>query len=250
MPRPALPHPFTWVADVIVGGLPGATVAFTGRAGGVSDGPYASLNLGPWTEDDPAAVAENRRRAGRMAGRPLAGVRQVHGTVAHTVIPGRSDPDAATPPEADAIVAVGREVAPTVLTADCLPVLLAGGVAVAAVHAGWRGLADGVVGAAVDAIRAAGDEGPLCAAVGPCARGCCYEVGEEVHDAFGPHGVSARRGRCIDLPQVAAAVLADHGVDEVHDVGLCTMCAPAGLFFSHRRDDGTTGRQAGIAWLN
>lgn len=138
------------------------------------------------------------------------------------------------------------DAAALVLVADCLPVMLVAGGAVAALHAGWRGLAAGILDAGVAAMRDSGAHGRITAALGPCARGCCYEVGEEVHERFPEPG--ARTGeRGLELAAVACARLAAAGVDEVHDVGLCTMCLPA-LFFSHRRDRGTTGRQAGVAW--
>ena len=111
----------------------------------------------------------------------------------------------------------------------------------AAIHAGWRGVAAGIVEEGVAALREVGGTGPITALVGPAARGCCYEVGEEVHAHFAAY--DARRGeRNLDLPAVIAAKL-----ENVHDVGLCTMCWH-GLFFSHRRDGGMTGRQAGVVW--
>jgi hypothetical protein len=98
----------------------------------------------------------------------------------------------------------------------------------------------------VAALRELGGTGPVTALIGPGARACCYEVGEEVHEVFAHH--DARRGeRYLDLAAVAKAELAAAGVETVHDVGLCTMCW-FGLFFSHRRDGGVTGRQAGIVW--
>ena len=133
-----------------------------------------------------------------------------------------------------------------VLVADCLPVALAGDGAVAMVHCGWRGLAGGIVARGVAALREAGARGPVTALLGPAARGCCYEVGEEVHAHFEAYG--ARVGeRNLDLATVARAQLEAAGVDEVHDVGMCAMCW-FGLFFSHRRDGGVTGRQAGVVW--
>jgi polyphenol oxidase len=132
-----------------------------------------------------------------------------------------------------------------VFAADCLPVLITGERAVAAVHAGWRGLAQGVIAEGVRAVRELGGDGPLHGLVGPGARGCCYEAGEEVHAQFA--GYDARVGeRNLDLAAIARAQLAQAGA-EVHDVGLCTICEP-GLFFSHRRDNGVTGRQAGLVW--
>jgi copper oxidase (laccase) domain-containing protein len=125
-------------------------------------------------------------------------------------------------------------------------VLLASGGAVAALHAGWRGLAAGVIGEGVAALRELGATGPLHALIGPGARGCCYEVGAEVHAEFERYG--ARVGpRNLDLAAVARAKLAEAGADAVADAGMCTMCEPD-LFFSHRRDAGVTGRQAGLVW--
>ena len=114
-------------------------------------------------------------------------------------------------------------------------------------HCGWRGLAGGIVEEGVLALRELGAEGPVTAVVGAGARGCCYEVGEEVLEHF-EDVPGARVGeRNLDLQAVAAAKLAEAGVAEVHDVGLCTMCR-SDLFFSHRADGGVTGRQAGVVW--
>jgi YfiH family protein len=133
-----------------------------------------------------------------------------------------------------------------VFVADCLPVMLVADGAVAALHGGWRGLAAGIVAEGVTAVRELGAEGPIQAALGPSARGCCYEVGEEVHEVFA--GYDARVGeRNLDLATVARKQLEAAGVEQVHDVGLCSMCW-FGLFFSHRRDRGVTGRQAGVVW--
>jgi YfiH family protein len=230
------------VTDVIDLALPGARVRFTTRAGGVSDGPYASLNLGLWTDDDPGAVAENRRRA--AGGRPLAFARQVHGTQVLSV-DGPTAPGAVE--DADGVATAQPGVALLVLTADCLPVALAAPGAVAMVHAGWRGLADGVLEEGVAAVRAlsGADGAAIHAAIGPGAGACCYEVGEEVAARF-PDWAGGR-GRRIDLKGVAAARLREAGVAEVVDVGRCTMCE-AGAFFSHRADGGLTGRQGGLAW--
>ena len=137
-----------------------------------------------------------------------------------------------------------------VLTADCLPIAIAGEGAVTMVHAGWRGLADGIVAEGVRALRELGADGPLEAAIGPGAGGCCYEVGEEVHREFAEYGDGVRRGRNLDLKAIAREQLVSAGVSAVHDVALCTICADESLFFSHRRDRGVTGRQAGVAWLS
>jgi YfiH family protein len=156
-----------------------------------------------------------------------------------------------SPPSGDPVAADGQAtalagVAPVVLVADCLPIAIAGEGAVAMLHAGWRGLAGGVIAEGVRALRELGASGPLTAAVGPGAGVCCYEVGEEVHSAFEPR---FRSGRNLDLKGVARAQLEGSGVEDVHDTRLCTLCGDPRLFFSHRRDAGVTGRQAGIAWL-
>ena len=98
----------------------------------------------------------------------------------------------------------------------------------------------------VRALRELGATGAVHAAIGPGAGACCYETGPEVHAAFASYGPRARRGDNADLKHVARRQLAAAGVREVHDVGLCTLCAPPGLFFSHRRDGAATGRQAGV----
>lgn len=234
--------------------LPGARGLFTTRRGGFSAGPYASLNLGRLTDDDPEAVDRNRAALqARVDGR-LAMVRQVHGS---RVLRLEAQPNgASTGPdayreleEADGQATDRPGIAPMVLTADCLPIALAGGGAVAMLHAGWRGLAAGVVAEGVAALRALAGDQPLSAAIGPGAGGCCYEVGEEVHRHFCSYAEDVHRGEKLDLKAVARAELERAGIETVHDVGLCTICGPAALFFSHRRDRGVTGRQAGVAWL-
>jgi polyphenol oxidase len=135
-----------------------------------------------------------------------------------------------------------------VFVADCLPVMLVADGAVAALHCGWRGLAAGIVAEGVAALRETGGDGPVAAAVGPGARGCCYEVSDEVHAAFARVPAARAGERNLDLPAIARHELEHAGVDDVHDTGLCTICAGEELFFSHRRDGGVTGRQAGVAW--
>jgi purine-nucleoside/S-methyl-5'-thioadenosine phosphorylase / adenosine deaminase len=248
MDRPTLPPPFRWAGEHIAAELPGARVLLSTRHGGVSPEPFDSLNLGRLTDDDGANVDANRERVAAAVGLPrerfLYG-RQVHGTTVRraTAPPGPARPAAEEDGQATAL----DDVAALVFTADCMPVMLVADGAVAALHGGWRGLAGGIVAEGVRALRELGAEGAVTAALGPAARGCCYEVGEEVHAHF--EAYDARVGeRNLDLAKVARAQLADAGVDAIHDVGLCTMCAGEDLFFSHRRDDGITGRQAGVVW--
>jgi len=139
-------------------------------------------------------------------------------------------------------------VAPLALVADCLPVAVAGDGAVAVLHAGWRGLAAGIIDAGVRALRELGADGALAAAIGPGAGGCCYEAGAEVHEAFADVP-EAHHGGHVDLKAVARRRLAEAGVEDVADLGVCTICSDPDLLFSHRRDRGVTGRQAGLAWL-
>jgi len=114
---------------------------------------------------------------------------------------------------------------------------------VAMLHCGWRGLAAGIVASGAAAV------GATHAAIGPGIGPCCYEVGEEVLDAFSSLGDGIADGRMLDLPEVARRLLAEAGVGQVESAGLCTGCEQE-LFFSHRRDQGRTGRQAGIAWID
>ncbi len=242
-----IPAPFYAVGDHIAIDLAGARAVFTTRRGGHSRAPYDSFNLGLMTEDDPGAVRANRAALARRFGVAFAYGRQVHGT---RVAVASTATDAGAPlTEADGHVTATPGVAPLVLTADCLPIAVAGERAVAMLHAGWRGLAAGVIGEGVRTLRELGSEGPLRAAIGPGAGVCCYEVGEEVHAALGAVAASEAGGGNADLKSAASHQLASAGVTEVHDVGLCTICCAPGLFFSHRRDHGLTGRQAGTAWL-
>lgn len=218
--------------------LGGARAAFSTRLGGVSQPPFDSLNLGLLTEDEEAAVIENRNRlsaALEFDPEQIVFARQVHGTdlIEHP------RHDAA---EADGHIVREAGLVPLVFVADCLPVALAGPEGVAMVHAGWRGLAGGILGAAAAAV------GATSAAIGPGIGPCCYEVGEEVLGAFGDLGEGISEGRMLDLPEVARRLLARAGVERIESAGLCTSCEEA-LFFSHRRDKGRTGRQAGLAWI-
>lgn len=211
----------------------------------MSIGRYASANLSGAVGDDPAAVATNRARLDRWAGRPVVIHRQVHGTTVAA---------AAGPViEADAVVG-GPGDAVAVLVADCLPVLVADPVAgvVAAVHAGRRGLAAGVLQAAVGALVARGaDPAGMIAVVGPGICGRCYEVPAqlraEVADLVPDTAATTRAGTpALDLPAGAVAVLRSEGVDSVRALRICT--AEDARLFSHRGDGGAraaTGRFAG-----
>lgn len=236
--------------------LPGATAVFTTRIGGVSGPPFESLNLGALTEDSGEAVADNRSRLATaldIAPERIAFAHQVHGVelIVHTA-PLRSsfaahrganeERSSSAPPEADGHVVREPGIAALVFVADCVPVALYGPAGVAMLHCGWRGLAAGLIArgaAAVDATDAA---------IGPSIGPCCYEVGEEVLREPALKGEEAT-GRMLDLAAIAARQLRDAGVERVEVAGLCTSCE-AELFFSHRRDAGRTGRQAGLAWLS
>jgi hypothetical protein len=226
--------------------LPGATAAFSTRIGGVSDPPFDTLNLGRLTGDP--GVGENRRRLAEALGLDPRNVligRQVHEChVQRHDAP--TDPSAyAEPepglPEADGHATDRPGLAPLVFVADCLPVALSGSRGVAMIHGGWRGLAAGITRRGVGEVQA------TAAAIGPGIGPCCYEVGDEVRDAFGSLGPGIADGRMLDLREIARRLLAEAGVDRVEVSELCTSCHPE-LFFSHRRDRGRTGRQAGLVW--
>jgi hypothetical protein len=224
--------------------------AFTLRAGGVSAAPFDSLNLGAQVGDGAAAVAENRRRVRLQLQLPQepAWLEQVHGSEVVDV-----DALAGAAPRADAALArrAGRVCA--VQVADCLPVLLASAAAVAAAHAGWRGLAAGVLEATV--ARLGADPAQLIAWLGPAIGAQHFEVGTEVRDAFlARDGAAAdafaanARGRWqCDLATLARQRLRRAGVQRVFGGRWCTYADPA-RFFSYRRD-GNCGRMAALIWL-
>jgi YfiH family protein len=244
-----LPQPFHAAREHIAIDLPGAHILFTTRRGGFSTGPFWSLNLGRFTDDQPSAVARNRATLASALGVRFAYGRQVHGPRVQRV--SAPQDELVDPAEADGQATGAAGVGLMVLTADCLPVAVAGVGAAAMLHAGWRGLAAGVIAEGVAAVRELGADEPLSAAVGPGAGPCCYEVGDEIHAAFdglADRGVAVSAGRNLNLKAIAAAQLGEAGVEVVHDVKLCTICTSE--FFSHRRDHGTTGRQAGVAWLS
>jgi purine-nucleoside/S-methyl-5'-thioadenosine phosphorylase / adenosine deaminase len=217
-------------------------VAFSTRTGGVSTGPYESLNLGLLTDDDRGHVEENRRRLFTAAGADpdrAAWSRQVHGA---TVVRARRGERGA---HADALWTDEPYVPLLVVTADCLPVALVrsdGDPGVALVHAGRAGILAGVLGAAVEALG-----GTLAAAIGPSAGPCCYEVGDEIAGAYRARFArDVLSGRKLDLWGAAETALRGAGVHDVHRMDVCTICN-GDRFFSHRRDGGVTGRQGAIA---
>ena len=237
--------------EVLLASAHGAHACFTSRLGGVSAAPYDSLNLGPWTDDDAQSIAENHRRVAAHAStdqpRRLILGKQVHQTAVAVHVDGLADPDI---DGVDGHVTNRTDLALGVLTADCVPVLLLAPWAVGAAHAGWRGLAGGVVAAAADDLLAlpdaADDLSEVVAFVGPCAGPCCYEVGDEVHAAFDGWPRGRARERTIDLPEMTKAALQAAGVGEVVLADRCTICDPR--YFSHRASGGVTGRQAGVVW--
>ena len=230
--------------DLIPWEAPGSyRIAFSTRRGGVSQGPYESLNLGRRTGDDVERVDENRRivcSALEADATDLALNFQMHSTIVNRAkagVRGASEGDALWTDEPGLPVAA--------LAADCVPVALArqeGAPAVAVAHAGWVGLIAGVLENAVETLG-----GPVEAAIGPSAGPCCYEVGEEVARPYRERfGDGIMVGRNLDLWGAAEAALHAAGVDTVHRVDLCTICNPE-RFFSHRRDGKPRGVQGVVA---
>jgi purine-nucleoside/S-methyl-5'-thioadenosine phosphorylase / adenosine deaminase len=230
----------------------GAAIAFTTRRGGVSSGSFASLNLGFATADDPARVAENRRRALAASGADSAravSLRQRHGSdviEAEHPAPGAYLDASAAWPEGDGLVTSEPGLPLVALGADCLTAALVapGGRRLAVVHAGWRGLLAGVLEAAAERV------GPdFTGAIGPGAGGCCYGVGDDVADQlrarFGDDVVVQGRA---DLAACARRALERGGAAAVVSAGLCTIC-DSQRFHSHRRDGQGSGRQGVVAYL-
>jgi YfiH family protein len=226
------------------------TVAFSTRAGGVSKGPYESLNLGVLTADDPEHVAENRRRL--AAGLGIDGERACMAWQQHGADVVRARPEGIVSTRLQREPCDGwwsdeRGQGMLLLTADCLPVAIArqngDRPALAVLHVGWRGLLAGIVANGVAALG----EGPLAAAVGPGIGPCCYEVSDDVAEPYRREFGAAivAEGR-LDLWRATELALRRAGVDDVERTDLCTFCHPE-LFFSHRRDRGVTGRQGVIA---
>lgn len=243
-------------------GAPGLLAFSTTRGGGLSAGPYRSLNLGEAVGDDPHLVGANLRRLRESFALPaesLHTVRQVHGTALVRV--GRHDPPAEVAArEADILISDAPGTTLLMRFADCLPLLVFAprGRALGLAHCGWRGVAGGVVEKLLSAfaIEFALDPPELSAALGPCICRDCFKVGDDTSALFlrrftdlpgigglvrtGPGG-----GGTVDLPGIVEALLVSRGVpaDRIARAGVCTACRPD-LFFSHRRDRGTTGRIA------
>lgn len=243
--RETLAPPFSWVGPHVAADLGDHHVRFTSRRGGTSLAPYASLNLGGSTRDDPERVEDNYQAL--FAGLGLERARMAMGFQVHGNEVQRRDEEPVAGEELLACDGQATHVAGVtcvVLTADCLPVALLCDGAIAMVHAGWRGLDGGVLEDGLRALRELGGRGSVTALIGPGAGPGCYEVGDELRTRF------ATIGPTLDLKAVAGERLRAQGVRTVHDVGLCTICTPPELFFSHRRDGPLTGRQAGLAWLS
>ena len=218
---------------------------FFTRQGGVSTGRYASLNAGPGSKDDPAAVAHNRRLVADAMGVPanaLHGCYQIHSTISRVAEQSRGS----LRPEGDAIVSATKGLACSVLTADCAPVLLAdveAGV-VGAAHAGWKGALGGVIESVISAMESLGARPQrICAAIGPCIGPHSYEVGPEFLERFMAHAPGSRRffrqaespgKHLFDLPGFVLGRLQDAGVGKAEWIGRDT-CTEEDLFFSNRR---------------
>ena len=226
----------------------------TTRVGGPCKAPYDAFNVGDYVGDNPADVAECRRQLAQHAGDTrFHWLAQVHGT---TVV----GPELDDGIEADASISrvVGEGCA--IMTADCLPVVLCdrSGTCISAVHAGWKGLLDGVLEAAVDAMEC--PAGELMAWFGPAIGPCCFEVGAEVREAFiaklpqaakafvpSPHRSDSER-YMADMYLLARQRLEAVGVSDIHGGGDCTCC-DVGRFYSFRRDGEKTGRMATAIWF-
>lgn len=227
---------------------------FTTRNGGAGSKPYATLNLGDHVGDDPLIVEQNRALLRRLLPNDPRWLKQVHSTIALSIDRG----DWRTPVEGDAAFSRRPGNVGAVLAADCLPVLLCdrAGTVVGVIHAGWRGMAAGVIERAVSALGAVST--PIIAWLGPAIGPNYFEVGEEVRRAFIsydkraaaaflPHNLHRDGKWFADIFLLARQRLANVGVTEVFGGSECTFSDPE-RFFSYRRD-GNTGRMAGLIWL-
>lgn len=246
----------------------GAAHGFSTRLGGVSQGIYASLNLGSTRGDEPDCVRENYRRFCAAIGADVSRVimtNQVHGTVIRTAGPGdvKADLYDREGYECDGLITDVPGLALTIFSADCIPVLLYDPVkrVIAAVHAGWRGTAGNIAGKAVDKMRAeyGSDPGNILAAIGPGISACCFETHADVPEAMTaalgesakPHIAALESGKFqVDLKGINAALLRRSGVapDHIEISGDCTACLPE-KYWSHRLTQGRRGNQAAMLQL-
>ena len=217
--------------------LPNGGVLFSDR----SDGNMSSVG----GEGHERGAVNRARLRDRLGLSRLARGYQVHGTLVQTVLamPER-EAETGELEDADGQATPLAALGATVLAADCLPVAIVSEKAVAMVHAGWKGLAGGVLENGVRAVGELGG-GEATAVLGPCAGPCCYEVGPEVHAAL---GTGLERKATVDLRAAARARLAAAGVTSVRMLGGCTICDER--WFSHRREGAQAGRQVGVAWLS
>lgn len=217
-----------------------ASVVFTNRLGGCSDPPFDSLNLGAYTDDDPLLVRENLNRVIEWTGVDrLCLMQQIHGGEIREVF---EDSDDALL-ECDGLHTASPRLGLLATGADCPPLALANSSRVAILHCGWRPLAAGIIERTLELL---GDR-PFQAAVGPSIGAAKYEVGSEVPRAIGPDGQNHYVDGHLDLQGIIAEKLDRAKPDHVEFVRDCTY-ERTDLYFSHRRDDGRTGRQAGIVW--
>jgi YfiH family protein len=230
---------------------PGITLAFTTRRGGVSEGAFASLNLGGSSGDREEAVRENRRRTLETLG--LSGVRLATAGLVHGAGVAAVD-DSGHSQGMDALLTRARGVALAITTADCLPLILTCPGTVAVAHCGWRGTAAGLPGRLALACRSAASvpAREITAHIGPCIRPCCYEVGPEVAERFPASVVDRVGGRHrLDLAAAARLQLMDSGVppEAIFDTAACTCCAPD-WYYSYRRDGSRYGRHWTLAAMS
>lgn len=245
----------------VVTGAPWEGVKYfcTGRTGGVSQAPWDALNLGAHVGDDASAVEENRRRVRQGLPADPLWLAQVHGTIVHDADVRGARAPAGREPCADAAITTRRGVPLAIMTADCLPVVMADaqGTVLGVAHAGWRGLAAGVLERTLQQMRARVDPTPRWRAwIGPGIGPTAFEVGADVRDAFlvqhpdwAAYFIPHRDAEhwLADLAGLARARLHDAGVADVEQCGECTY-RQADRYFSYRRA-ARTGRQATFAWL-
>jgi YfiH family protein len=226
-------------------------VVFSTRVGGVSEGPYASLNLGLKTDDEEERVLENRRllcEAAGVDGTATAIAWQVHGSRVKKAEP-RGILTPREHPRCDGLWSDEPGQAMVILAADCLPIALCrveGSPGLAVLHVGWKGLLAGIVESGVEALGGA----PLAAVVGPAIGPCCYDVGEDVAAPFRERfGRAVIRDGRLDLRAAAERALHAAGCERIEHIEHCTACEQD-RFFSHRRDHGRTGRQGVVAYID